>query len=65
MSATQVSLSSGETFFVDAPPHRVEKALDGGVFVRIGGRIVNSLQVVQLTVAREIPSIYTPEPLED
>lgn len=65
MPAVRVSLSSGEFFFVAADLDQMEKRLNTRRLVRIGGRSVNSTQVAQLTVERDVPSIHTPEILED
>lgn len=70
MDGTRVSLSSGEFFFVDAEPEEVQERLDCWVpgkpfhLVRIGGRIVNPIQVAQIEEARSIDTMHTPERLE-
>lgn len=73
MTATFVSLSSGDTFYIDAPPSRVANKLQvaratgprAGTMLKIGDRWVNPGQVAQLVPTREIPSIHVPERLED
>lgn len=63
MRCQRVSLSSGESFYVDAPAVELARALEGSGLVAIGGRIVNPLQVAQI-FEDEVPSIFTPEKLE-
>lgn len=74
MNATYVSLSSGDSFYVDAPIVDVryffERSLIDGdpagqIFVLLGSRYVNPRQVAELTVVREIPSIHSPETLKE
>jgi hypothetical protein len=64
--ATCVSLSSGETFYVDAHIDDVVALLGDANLYRlaaIGGRYVNPLQVAQITV-EPMSTIHTPEKLE-
>jgi hypothetical protein len=61
----RVSLSSGESFYIDGSIAQAAAALDRGRgrFVAVGGRWVNPHQVCQLT-SENVPSLETPETLE-
>lgn len=58
-----VALSSGDSFYVDAPITELVSALAAEGWVSIGKRYVQASQVAQLTV-EEMSSIHTPEKLE-
>lgn len=60
----RVSLSSGETFYVDAEIGEVAAVLSKRALVRVGSRFVNATQVAQITVDN-VPSIETAERLDD
>ena len=63
-----VSLSSGETFYVDGGFIDVLHAFEGhkpGHLAMVGSRAVNPQQVAQLQYVPEVPTIHTPEQLED
>ncbi|HEY8309027.1 MAG TPA: hypothetical protein VIG47_00660 [Gemmatimonadaceae bacterium] len=59
-----MTLSSGDSFYVDCSLDQARDALMGEGLLEIGGRFVNPAQVAQLTW-EVIPSIESPERLQE